>query len=152
MKNWMGGWGMSRSLERRCQEVAGFLQAKQAEKIQYAKGLLQSSEEERFEYAVRYLEAELRMHQEVRTLWPYLLAIPCSQEADMFCRMYDCSLEEFGEVIHTRINQSHNSLSVIASRMWNTALTGPFWLAMRQELLKKVCREAQQILENQGTP
>lgn len=137
---------MSRSLLDRCHEVEQFLHEKLVARLLCAKALLQADTREKMLCAIQFLQAELRMHKEVRTLWPYLLIIPDSKEAKQFCDLYKCSLEEFGEVVQTRINQLQESLNVINDRMMRHNPPA-FWVEMRNKLMQKITEEARKIVE-----
>lgn len=140
---------MSRSLVDRCHEVEQFLHEKRIARLLCARALLQADDREKLLCAIQFLQAELRMHKEVRTLWPYLLIIPDSKEAKLFCELYKCSLEEFGEVVQTRINQMQESLDVINDRMLRHN-PPTFWMEMRNKLLQKITEEARYIVEEEG--
>ena len=138
---------MTRSLVGRCQEVIGFLEIKRVERRVHAEFLLKARGKDQLLHAIPFLQTELIMHQEVRTLWPYLLAIPGSEEARLFSGMYGCKLEELGKVLQTRINEMTRFLDVIENKLHKTYPPGSFWIAIQEELLAKVCREARKVLE-----
>ncbi|MFC4768017.1 hypothetical protein [Effusibacillus consociatus] len=137
---------MACSLVDRCHEVKQVLQQNALEKLLCAKTFLQASVDQKLIYAIRYLETELKMHQEVRTLWPYLLAIPNRKEANLFCQMYQCELGQLGEVVQSRIDRLSNSLKVIQDKMVPAASPSLFWSMMRNQLLEKVGLEAREII------
>lgn len=137
---------MASSLLDRCYQVESYLHKKQAEKILLAKALLGADERRKLEYAVQYLEAELRMHQEVRTLWPYLLAIPDNPATALFCQLYQSDLPALGQAIEEKIEQLGNSLDVIRTKMLDAGEASPFWRSMRQELLRRIELEARQTI------
>lgn len=137
---------IARSLMDRCHEVEQFLRDQQEARLVSAKMLLAADENEKILYAVQYLQEELRMHREVRTLWPYLLAIPDSQEAHKFCSLYGCPLEGFGDIVQARIDQLRESLDVVNDRMLRDN-PAAFWAEMRKQLIVKIAEEARQIVE-----
>lgn len=140
---------MARTLLDRCKEVELFLQAQKAEKNLIAQALLSQQGEDKLQYVIGCLETELRMHQEVRKLWPYLLLIPDSEPTRYFCSMYESSLEQFGTTLDERICQVKNSLEVI-SETFGQAEVSAFWQAVREELIQQVCREAEIMLAQSG--
>jgi hypothetical protein len=137
---------MAHSFVDRCFEVRQFLQQNKEEKYLLAKELLAAEDDRRIELAIRYLQTELRMHQEVRTLWPYLLAFPTADEAGFLCEMYECGLKELGVDIQTRIDRLMNSLHVIEDRFMNERSPSPFWRSMRDRFLQTICEEAEFVL------
>ncbi|WP_018130842.1 hypothetical protein [Effusibacillus pohliae] len=138
---------MAKSLVERCHEVMNFLDEKRAERLRHAKALLQARGKDQLLHAIPFLQLELLMHQEVRTLWPYLLAIPDREETRYFCDMYECKLEDLGKRVQTRINEMIRFLDVIENKLHKTYPPGSFWVAIREELLAKICREARKVLE-----
>ncbi|GAX91457.1 hypothetical protein [Effusibacillus lacus] len=138
---------MTRSLVERCREVIDFLNEKTAERLAHAEALLKARGKERLLHAIPFLQAELLMHQEVRTLWPYLLVIPESEEARYFCEKYNCKLDELGQVLQARIQEMNRFLDVIEKKLQKTYPPGSFWGAIRDELLAKICGEARKVLE-----
>ncbi|GAX89406.1 hypothetical protein EFBL_1024 [Effusibacillus lacus] len=141
---------MNGSLASRCQEVAEALKQKKLEKVWYARELLAAPQEEKLICAVKYLAVELQMHQEVRSVWPYVLSMPDSSEAAFLCETYSCNLEDLGELLNTRIQQLSFSLEVLNDKMSGAA--SPFWQTVRDEFLIRLCEEAKNFVENQGTP
>lgn len=138
---------MTRSLVDRCQEVIRFLDEKRTQRLFHAQALLDSKGKDQLQHAIPFLQTELSMHQEVRTLWPYLLAIPDSEEADLFCDMYDCKLDNLGKTLQNRINEMTRFLDVIEHKLHKTYPPGSFWLSIREELVAKICREARKVVE-----
>lgn len=141
------GEKMTRSLVDRCHEVEDFLDFKLAERLLHAQTLLQTKGNEKLTHALPFLEVELQMHQEVRSLWPFLLAIPDSHEVNYFCEMYGCELDDLGDAIQKRINEMTRFIDVIKHKLYKNYPPGSFWLSIREELIAKVCREAQKVLE-----
>jgi hypothetical protein len=138
---------MTRSLVSRCHEVIDFLNEKKAERLFHAQALLDARGKDKLLHAIPFLQTELYMHREVRTLWPYLLAIPESNEARLFCDMYGCKLGDLGKILQNRINEMTRFLDVIESKLQKTYPPGSFWLSIREELIAKICREARKVLE-----
>lgn len=140
---------MTRSLVDRCHEVKEFLGYKRGERMLHAQSLLQSRGREKLAHAIPFLKTELQMHQEARSLWPYLLAISDSDEARYFCDLYNCELEDFGKTVQTRINEMTRFLDVIENKLHKTYPPGSFWVAIREELIAKICREARKVIEGE---
>lgn len=138
---------MMRSLVDRCHEVVNFLDMKRAERHLHAVALIHARGNEKLMHAIPFLEVELHMHQEVRSLWPYLLAIPDSEEARYYCTLYQCELEKLGETVQKRINELTRFLDVITHKLHKNYPPGSFWLSIRDELLAKICREARKVVE-----
>ncbi|MFC4769697.1 hypothetical protein [Effusibacillus consociatus] len=138
---------MTRSLVDRCHEVINFLNEKKAERLFHAQALVEARGKDQLLHAIPFLQTELFMHQEVRTLWPYILVIPDSEEAKHFCKMYDCKLDDLGKVLQNRINEMTRFLDVIENKLHKTYPPGSFWVSIREELLAKICREARKVLE-----
>lgn len=133
----------------RCHEVLQYVQQKQSELTIHAQELINNPDNIRM--SLPFLLCELDKQKEIRTLWPYLLMIPESNEAAYFKKLYNCNrLSDLGTLIQDQINAMVRIIDFIETKFQGQHAPGSFWITVREDLSSKLQREAQKVLKSQG--
>lgn len=137
-----------RSFINRVHEVMQFIQHKQSELRFHAQNALNTTD---IACTLPFLQCELRIQREIRTLWPYILILPDAEETVHLKQMYECKrLDDLGTLIQNKINIRIRHIDYIETKFRKAYPPGSFWESIREEMLANVHREADRVLGGKG--